>query len=104
MRRIEEARQYAKALTELWEVLIGQPVPSERQFVMWLTRYGFEIVEEAIHATAAWLSKMRQALEAIENPTPEEIAQHTKGKLDLIKYASKVMSNMLKIQQEGGRP
>ena len=59
---------------------------------------------EAIQDLSTWVGKHRQALSIIEaerTPTQEELKEHTKTLLDLIRYASGIMGNKLRSKAEG---
>jgi hypothetical protein len=99
--RIKEARENVAALKELWIMLFGEPSPGEHQFMIWLNRYPFDIIEDAFAVVAEWLNRHHQALELIQQeegrqPNDEEIEQHTKVLSDLIRYASGVMAKKMK--------
>jgi hypothetical protein len=93
---LKEARENISAIRELWIALFGEPTPSNEQIHRWLLIYGFDIVVAAIQDLAAWQGKHQQKLTIIEQerqPTVEEIAEHSKSLLDLIRYASGIMKN-----------
>jgi hypothetical protein len=94
--KIRESNENIEALQQLWETLIGEPVPEDRQFRIWLNRYGFDIVAQSIEALAEWVSKNSQALAKIEEeehrePTDEELRKHNKSLISIIQYVSGIM-------------
>jgi hypothetical protein len=94
--QLKEARENISAIRELWIALFGEPTPGNEQIHRWLLIYGFDIVVASIQDLAAWQGKHQQKLTIIERqrqPTVEEIAEHTKSLLDLIRYASGIMKN-----------
>jgi hypothetical protein len=115
--RIRDAKENVAALRELWVMLLGEPSPDDRQFIIWLKLYDFDTVSDAIDATAQWLSKFEQALALIQEDhvdkdgklvlgrtlTQEQIDAAVKTLLDKIRYASGVMSKKKK-KADDGRP
>lgn len=94
--QLKEARENISAVRELWIALFSEPTPSNEQSHRWLLIYGFDIVVAAIQDLAAWQGKHQQKLKIIEaqrTPTLEEVAEHSKSLLDLIRYASGIMKN-----------
>jgi dsDNA-binding SOS-regulon protein len=102
--KIKEVEENISALQELWLFMIGKPVPEADQFKIWLMRYGFEITAAAIEELASWINKHKQELAKIRaegrEPTPEEIVEHSKTMLDLVRYASGIMKKMKADQEE----
>jgi hypothetical protein len=93
---LKEARENISAIRELWIALFNEPTPGNGQIHRWLIMYGFDIVVAAIQDLAVWHGKNDQKLRIIEEerqPTPEEVQQHTKTLLDLVRYASGIMRN-----------
>lgn len=99
--RIQQAREHTAALQQLWlalEICKDSCVPANPQFVMWLTRYGFDTVEAAINATAVWLNKLRTGSATklvMHNRT--EAADRKANEIthnEKVKYASGVMRKM----------
>jgi hypothetical protein len=102
--RLSEARENIEAIRELWIALFGEPTPDNSQIHRWLIRYGFDIAVESIQDLATWVGKHKQALAIIEAervPTTEELKEHTKTLLDLIRYASGIMANKLRSKADG---
>jgi hypothetical protein len=102
--RIREAKENVAALRELWITYFGEPMPDDQQFLIWLTRYGFDIAVEAIEELASWLNRHEQELQKIaaegRAATPEETIAHAKKLLDLIRYVSGIMKKK-KAEQDG---
>jgi hypothetical protein len=69
--------QQSQPLIELWKALVGGVdfVPSQRQFLIWLSMYDVATVEKGISRTAVWSERNER-----------------KTLLDHIRYASGVMS------------
>lgn len=103
--RLKEARENIAAIRELWIELFGEPAPDDTQIHRWLIMYGFDIVVAAIEDLARWVGKHKQALAIIEQagrqPTIEELREHTKALLDLIRYASGIMKNKKEAASHG---
>jgi hypothetical protein len=68
--------EQSKQLSELWTALIDGHVPTQRQFLIWLSMYDVPIVEKGVLRCAIWSSK---------NPG--------KADEDHVRYASGVMAN-----------
>jgi hypothetical protein len=53
MQQIEQRRESVVALANLWQLVIGNPVPSHGQFVLWLDLHPFERMVDAIRDTGS---------------------------------------------------
>lgn len=90
--RIRQQRAEVESLREFYLCLFAeQDVPADRQFHIWLQRYGFDGVTEALEATSEWFNKVLQMAEERAEEGKSPIADLCKGKLDIIKYASGCM-------------
>ena len=72
--QLEQARQ----LSELWAAMIDGHLPTQRQFLIWLTIYDPAIVEKGIQRCAIWANKPKDRVLADD---------------EYVRYASGVMAN-----------
>lgn len=91
MQRIQQQREEVEALKELFNSLMPEYTPDDRQFCIWLQRYGVDVVASSIERTAEWLNQMEQKVEELEAAGKGVPAALRKTKLDIIKYASGTM-------------
>jgi hypothetical protein len=49
--------EQSKQLSELWTVLIDGHVPTQRQFLIWLSMFDLSIVEKGVQRTAIWSNR-----------------------------------------------
>jgi hypothetical protein len=91
MQRIQQQREEVEALKELFNSLMPEFTPDDRQFRIWLQRYGVDVVASSIERTAEWLNQMEQKVEELEAAGKGVPAALRKTKLDIIKYASGTM-------------
>ena len=82
--RLQQQKEHAKALRELWQELFNQQAPTPTQIYIWLRRYPVEVVEEGIRCCA--MKAYRLAAEQNEMSADHQL-----------RYASAVMRNL---QQE----
>jgi hypothetical protein len=91
LERITESKEHTYALQQLWISLkLCECAPDARQFQLWF-KHEFETIVDSFHATAAWLSKLRNG----ERPEAADEKTHD----DKVRYASAVMNNMVKGEQ-----
>jgi len=76
---LSSKQESAKQLKSYWEALIGQHIPTERQFLLWSVMYDQPVIERGIERVAVWYSKQRN------------IRQTTIHSDELVRYASGVM-------------
>jgi hypothetical protein len=76
--------QQSKPLIELWKALVGDEkdfVPTQRQFLIWLSMYDVATVEKGISRTAVWQESTQDLGKAISRTIS-----------DYVRYASSVMA------------
>ena len=97
--QLHEARENISAIGELRFELFSNSIPAlpaNEKIHRWLIMYGFDTVVESVKDLGAWQGKHQQKLEIIEAERPateEELKEHSKTLLDLIRYASGIMRN-----------
>jgi hypothetical protein len=91
MQRMQQRREETAALTELFNSVIPEFTPDDRQFHVWLQRYDVDIVAASIERTAEWVNQVEQKVEELEAEGKGVPAALRKTKLDIIKYASGTM-------------
>lgn len=104
--RLRQQREEAAAIAELWETILPEiEVPNERQFLTcWLRPYGFDTVVKGIEVAAQKYNAKQQTVAELEESgelTPEARKPLEWGQTDLVKYASGVMRNIRKQQENG---
>ena len=58
-KELAEAREARNALVHLWEVVVGNHVPSDQQFGIWMELHSFESLVRAVRETGAKQAKRR---------------------------------------------
>jgi len=76
MNLTQQLAEQSQQLRELWTALVGQHLPTEQQFRIWLSMFDAATVKKAVERTAIWSMK-----------TPGKTIE------DHIRYASGVMAN-----------
>ncbi len=101
LRQLEETKAEVEAVQAGWQTLINDVPPGFRQCSIWLTRYGIDIVTEALDAMAVWLNKLEQAKTVIDPAQADNCP--VKSQSDMIRYASGIMVKLSKESEDGGQ-
>jgi hypothetical protein len=91
MQRMQQQREEVEALKELFNSLMPEFIPYDRQFRIWLQRYEVDVIAASIERTAEWVNQMQQKVEELEAEGRGVPAALRKAKLDIVKYASGTM-------------
>ena len=86
---LEEKQQCLQYMSLVWDALMDEsiPLPSDRQFLLWLTLFDRETVERGISVAAAKVMTVSQKGRQMASD-------------EVLRYASGVMRNV-KLKQEG---
>jgi len=83
-------------LSQQWNVLIGVHTPDQRQFLNWIIQYDQPTIERGFERTAVWFAKESRR----RKHGKPEIDQREVEAVELVKYASGVMSAMKRSRVE----
>jgi hypothetical protein len=79
---MQQKRETASALADLWRLIVTGPVPEEKQFIIWLGRHTEDVLCDAIEITAR-----KSAVAQTQDSRTMSID-------DLIRYTSATANNL----------
>jgi hypothetical protein len=103
MDKIKRQKQEVETLKELFSAFFPPEfMPEDRQFHVWIQRYDFTIVGEAIEVTGEWYNMNLQRIEEKKKGNMTKLEEQAWqgmhfSRLNIVKYASGVMKHKAEV-------